>query len=175
MSELARQAVAYEDQPSLSASTLEQIRAQAEALPDPRSAVMRALYMAQAEHGWVCRKAMEQIAASLQMDPGYVEGVATFYTLYFKKPVGRHQFFLCTTLSCALRGAEELREHLLQQLEVKELGDTSADGLFTAFEVECLGCCEYAPVLRLDNEFHFDLTVDELDRLIEERRAQQVR
>ena len=161
-----------ESQGRLGQAVVERLRGLAVSYPDPRSAVMAALYAAQDELGYVTAAAMGQIAEILGMDVGYVEGIATFYTLYFTQPVGKHQFSICQTLSCALRGSDRLMEHTLERLGLEESGQTSADGLFTALEVECLGCCEYAPVMRLDNRFHYDLTTEMIDQLIDERRGQ---
>src|SRR6202022_4810834 len=103
------------------------------------------------------------------LDPGYVEGVATFYTLFHLQPVGKHRFYLCTNLSCTLRGAEEIAEHLRGAIGVREAGEVSADGLFSYEEVECMGACEYAPMLRVDHRYHYDLTPEKIDALVAER------
>jgi NADH-quinone oxidoreductase subunit E len=114
---------------------------------------------------------MSEVAVALQLDPGYVEGVATFYTLFHLEPVGKHRFYVCTNLSCTLRGAEEIVEHLRMAIGVKEPGEVSKDGLFSYEEVECLGACEYAPMCRLDHRYQVDLTVEKIDALLAERRA----
>jgi len=131
---------------------------------------MPALDLAQEELGHLTPEAMTEVATALQLDPGYVEGVATFYTLFHLEPVGKHRFYMCTNLSCTLRGAEGLVEHLRSAIGVKEAGEVSADGLFSYEEVECLGACEYAPMARIDRRYHYDLTPQELDGLIAERR-----
>ena len=139
--------------------------------PQSRSAVMPALDLAQEELGSLTPQAMSEVAAVLDLDPGYVEGVATFYTLFHLAPIGRHRFYVCTNLSCMLRGAPDIVERLRSQIEVREPGEVSADGLFSYEEVECLGACEYAPMLRVDREYHYDLTAEKIDRLVSERRA----
>jgi NADH-quinone oxidoreductase subunit E len=96
--------------------------------------------------------------------------VATFYTLFHLEPVGKHRFYVCTNLSCTLRGAEEIVAHLRTAIGVKEAGEVSKDGLFSYEEVECLGACEYAPMCRLDHRYQVDLTVEKMDALIAERR-----
>jgi NADH-quinone oxidoreductase subunit E len=106
----------------------------------------------------------------LQLDAGYVEGVATFYTLFHLEPIGKHRFYMCTNLSCTLRGAEEMVEHLRGAIGVKEAGEISQDGLFSYEEVECMGACEYAPMCRIDHRYHYDLTAEKLDALVAERR-----
>ena len=155
----------------LSAHVLEEIRELPEKYPQHRSAVMPALDLAQEELGYLTPEAMSEVAAALQLDPGYVEGVATFYTLFHLKPIGNHMFYVCTNLSCTLRGANEIVDHLKGVIGVHEDGEVSKDGLFSYEEVECLGACEYAPVARLDRRYQVDLTNQKIDSLIAERRS----
>ncbi len=159
---------------ALSAHLIEEIKALPARYPQPRSAVMPALDLAQEELGHLTPEAMTEVATALQLDAGYVEGVATFYTLFHLEPVGRHRFYMCTNLSCTLRGAEELVAHLRGAIGVKEAGQVSQDGLFSYEEVECMGACEYAPMCRLDHRYHYDLTPQKLDALVVERRAAQL-
>lgn len=156
---------------ALPSHVLDEIRALPARYPQPRSAVMPALDLAQEELGHLTPEAMSEVAVALKLDPGYVEGVATFYTLFHLEPVGQHRFYMCTNLSCMLRGAEELVEHLRGAIGVKEADQVSADGLFSYEEVECMGACEYAPMCRLDHRYHYDLTPEKLDVLVVERRA----
>jgi NADH-quinone oxidoreductase subunit E len=155
---------------ALSTHLLEEIKALPGRYPQPRSAVMPALDLAQEELGYLTPEAMSEVAGALQLDPGYVEGVATFYTLFHLQPIGRHRFYVCTNLSCTLRGAEGIVEHLKATIGVKEAGEVSKDGLFSYEEVECLGACEYAPMCRLDHRYQFDLTPEKIDALVAERR-----
>jgi len=113
---------------------------------------------------------MSEVAAALKLDPGYVEGVATFYTLFHLQPTGKHRFYVCTNLSCTLRGANEIVEHVKGAIGVHEAGELSKDGLFSYEEVECLGACEYAPVARLDRRYEKDLTPARIDSLVNDRR-----
>jgi NADH-quinone oxidoreductase subunit E len=114
------------------------------------------------------------VAAALNLDPGYVEGVATFYTLFHTEPVGKHRMYICTNISCKLRGADELVEHAMRQVGVRDQSGVSADSLFSVEAVECLGACEYAPVMRLDHAYHHDLTEEKIDALIAARRNGKV-
>jgi NADH-quinone oxidoreductase subunit E len=139
--------------------------------PQPRSAVMPALDLAQEELGYLTPEAMSEVAVALELDPGYVEGVATFYTLFHLQPIGRHRFYVCTNLSCALRGSGEIVDHVKGAIGVKEAGGVSGDGLFSYEEVECLGACEFAPMMRLDHQYHYDLTVEKIDQLVAERKS----
>ena len=155
---------------ALSSHLLEEIKALPAKYPQPRSAVMPALDLAQEELGHLTPDAMSEVAAALQLDPGYVEGVATFYTLFHLEPVGKHRFYMCTNLSCMLRGAEDVVDRLKDAIGVREPGEVSKDGLFSYEEVECLGACEYAPVARLDHRYEVDLTRAKIDSLVNDRR-----
>jgi len=155
----------------LSEHVLDEIRELPARYPQPRSAVMPALDLAQEEVGHLTPETMTEVAEALQLDPGYVEGVATFYSLFHLQPVGKHRFYVCTNLSCMLRGANEIVDHLKQQIGVSDPTEVSRDGLFSFDEVECLGACEYAPMLRLDHEYFYDLTDEKVDALIAARRG----
>jgi NADH-quinone oxidoreductase subunit E len=155
----------------LSPHVIEEIRELPAKYPQPRSAVMPALDLAQEELGHLTPETMSEVAAALNLDPGYVEGVATFYSLFHLTPVGKHHFYICTNLSCSLCGSSEIVEHFKSAAGVKEPDEVSADGLFSYEEVECLGACEYAPMMRLDQGYHYDLTPAKIDALIAERRA----
>ena len=156
---------------ALSAHVLDEIKELPAKYPQPRSAVMPALDLAQEELGHLTPEAMSEVADALQLDPGYVEGVATFYSLFHLEPVGEHRFYMCTNLSCMLRGASEVVDHVRSAIGVSGPERVSADGLFSYEEVECLGACEYAPMMRLDHEYHYDLTPQRIDELVAERRA----
>jgi NADH-quinone oxidoreductase subunit E len=155
---------------ALSSHLLDEIKALPAKYPQPRSAVMPALDLAQEELGHLTPEAMSEVAAALQLDPGYVEGVATFYTLFHLEPVGKHRFYVCTNLSCMLRGAEDVVDRLKDAIGVREPGEVSKDGMFSYEEVECLGACEYAPVVRLDHRYEVDLTRAKIDSLVNDRR-----
>ncbi len=159
---------------ALSSQVLEEIKELPAKYPQPRSAVMPALDLAQEELGHLTPEAMSEVAVALQLDPGYVEGVATFYSLFHLEPIGKHRFYVCTNLSCMLRGANEIVDHVKQSIGVTQPEQVSADGLFSYEEVECLGACEFAPMMRLDHKYHYDLTTTAIDGLIAERRAGKV-
>ena len=155
---------------ALSAHILEEIRDLPAKYPQPRSAVMPALDLAQEELGHLTPEAMSEVAGALELDPGYVQGVATFYSLFHLEPIGRHRLYVCTNLSCMIRGAYGIVDHVKKSIGVSKPDEVSADGLFSYEEVECLGACEYAPMMRLDHRYHYDLTPDKIDALIAERR-----
>jgi NADH-quinone oxidoreductase subunit E len=133
-----------------------------------QSAVMAALAIAQDEKGWLSTATMDFVAQYLEMPPVAVYEVATFYTMYNLKPVGRHKLTICTNLPCALQGANDAAEHLKKKLGI-DFNETTADGCITLKEGECMGACGDAPVV-LDNNKRMlcGMTPDRLDKLIEE-------
>jgi NADH-quinone oxidoreductase subunit E len=133
-----------------------------------QSAVMAALAIAQDEKGWLSTATMDFVAQYLEMPPVAVYEVATFYTMYNLKPVGRHKLTICTNLPCALQGANDAAEHLKKRLGIG-FNETTADGCITLKEGECMGACGDAPVV-LDNNKRMlcGMTPDKLDKLIEE-------
>src|SRR3954468_4971205 len=133
-----------------------------------QSAVMAALTIAQDEKGWLSVPTMDFVAQYLGMPPIAVYEVASFYTMYDLKPVGKCKLAICTNLPCALQGATVAAEHLKQKLAIG-FGETTADGLFTLKEAECLGACGEAPVLLVnDKRMACGMSADKLDKLIEE-------
>ena len=133
-----------------------------------QSAVMAALTIAQDEKGWLSTETMDFVAAYLGMPPIAVYEVASFYTMYDLKPVGRNKLSICTNLPCALQGANKAAEHLKQKLGIG-FGETTADGVFTLKESECMGACGDAPVvIRNNKKMLCAMTADKLDKLIEE-------
>lgn len=135
--------------------------------PDKRSAVMPALHLVQHEVGWLPDDAIQEIGDLLGLSKTEVNGVATFYTMYAREKPGKHTIMFCTDLPCALRGADEMLEHIEHKLGC-QAGQTSADGMITLKEAECLGGCDHAPVMLIDGEKHAqDLTNAKLDEIIE--------
>ncbi|MDP1716931.1 MAG: NADH-quinone oxidoreductase subunit NuoE [Burkholderiales bacterium] len=133
-----------------------------------QSAVMAALAIAQDEKGWLATETMDFVAQYLGMPPVAVYEVATFYTMYNLKPVGKHKLTVCTNLPCALQGATVAAEHLKKALGVG-FGETTADGCFTLKEGECMGACGDAPVLLHNNKRMLcAMSTDKLDALIKE-------
>jgi NADH-quinone oxidoreductase subunit E len=137
------------------------------------SAVIPLLYVAQRQMGratgsaWVPRVAMDAVAARLGMPPMRVYEVATFYFMFNTKPIGKHHLQVCGTTPCWLRGSDEVKRACMEAAGVKGYGETSADGLFTLTEVECLGGCVNAPILQVDDDYFEDLDHASTVRLIE--------
>ncbi|MGH9162384.1 MAG: NADH-quinone oxidoreductase subunit NuoE [Vicinamibacteraceae bacterium] len=116
-----------------------------------KSAIIAALYLVQEQQGHITGNAMKHVAEVIDCPPAQVEDVVSYYVMFFTRPVGRYVLQVCRTLSCALRGAERVTEALCQHLQVHP-GDTTADGMFTVIEFECLGACDRAPVVMVNNE-----------------------
>ncbi len=157
----------------LSPQALEKIdRAIAKYPPDQkRSAVMAALTIAQDEKGWLATDTMDFVAHYLGMPPVAVYEVATFYTMFNCEPAGRYKLTICTNLPCALRDAVKATEHLKRELGI-DFNETTADGLFTLKEGECLGACGDAPVMLVNNKRMCSyMQPDRLDALLAELRA----
>ena len=133
-----------------------------------KSLTLPVLWMIQEQYGWISQEAMKYVAELLGQPIRHVYGVVTFYTMFNPKPVGKHHLQICTNISCMLRGADELTEHLCKRLKIKP-GETTPDARFTITKVECLGSCGTAPMMQVDNdEYHENLTKEGVDRLLEE-------
>jgi NADH-quinone oxidoreductase subunit E len=154
---------------TLSDASLVEIDRELAKYPEDRrqSAVMAALRIAQDEHGWVSRELMERIAEYLGIPPIHVYEVATFYSMYERKPVGQHKICVCTNVSCLLCGSAGVLDHLQDRLGIGP-GETTPDGRITIKEVECLGACGGAPMMQVDRDYHEYLTAEKIDRILEE-------
>lgn len=131
----------------------------------PRAACVEALKVVQRHHGWVPDEALREVAELLDMTPDELDSVATFYNLIFRRPVGRHVILICDTVSCYIMGYPALLGHLEQHLGIG-LGETTGDGRFTLLPVPCLGACDHAPVLMIDDDLHLDVDGDKLDEIL---------
>lgn len=134
-----------------------------------QSAVMSALMIAQEELGYLTKELMDAVADYLEMPAIAVYEVASFYTMYEHKPVGRHLISVCTNISCKLRNSAEVVAHLEKALAIN-LGETTADGRFSMRSVECLGACVNAPMMQIDKTYYENLTADKIDAVLEEYR-----
>jgi len=139
--------------------------------PDQRkSTVIYALFMVQQRLGWVTRAGMRHVAEVIGCTPAEVEDVATYYAMFYKQPVGKYVVQVCRTLSCALKGAERVTEEIAHHLHVVP-GQTDASGTFTLLEVECLGACDRAPVVMVNDGWHECLKPEDAVKLLEVVRA----
>lgn len=133
-----------------------------------QSAVMAALRIVQDQNGgYLTNDLIEAVAEYLRMQPIAVYEIATFYSMYELKPVGKHVISVCTNISCMLCGSDNIMAHLKKKLAIKP-GETSADGRFSLREVECLGACVHAPMLQIGHRYYENLTPESLDRILEE-------
>jgi|SRR5687767_6557609 len=135
-----------------------------------KSAVIPVLHLAQHEFGgWLSAETMDYVASLLNMKPIEVYEVATFYSMYNLKPVGRYMFEVCHTGPCMLKGSDDIIKYIGEKLGIKP-GETTPDGMFTLKTVECLAACGYAPMMQLGKNYREHLTKEKVDALIEECR-----
>ncbi len=135
-----------------------------------KSALIPLLHLAQEENsGWLSVEAMDHVASLLSITPIEVYEVATFYSMYNLKPVGRYLFEVCHTGPCMVRGSDNIIDYIKTKLDIK-VGETTKDGLFTLKTVECLGACGYAPMMQLGKFYKEHLTKEKVDQIIEDCR-----
>ncbi|MBN2290466.1 MAG: NAD(P)H-dependent oxidoreductase subunit E [Candidatus Glassbacteria bacterium] len=134
--------------------------------PRKNAALGDVLHLAQEAFGHLSPEVEEYVAGLMELPVSYVHQVVSFYTLYLRKPVGKYHLMLCDNVSCMICGAGELLEHLRKKLGI-EVGGTTADGRFTLWTVECLGACEAAPVIMINDKYYGSLTTRKLDELLD--------
>lgn len=150
----------------LTAEEQQEIEAELARYPTRQAVCIDAMKIVQRHRGWVSDESIHDIADLLEMSPADLDGVATFYNLIFRKPVGRHVVMLCNSVSCWIMGYERMREHLTKRLGI-QFGETTPDNRFTLLPIVCLGACDHAPAMLVDNELHADLDADRIDRVLE--------
>ncbi len=133
--------------------------------PQKRAVCIEAMKIVQRYRGWVSDESLQDLAELLEMTVDELDGVATFYNLLFRRPVGKHIILLCDSVTCWIMGYERLRQHLTARLGI-QWGETSADGRFTLLPIVCLGTCDHAPALMIDNDLHRDLDPTKLDEIL---------
>ena len=161
------------EKPQFKAETMQEVQRIIAQYPEgkQKSSLLRVLHIAQAEFGgWLSVSTMNYVAEVLNLKPIEVYEVASFYSMYNLKPVGKYMLEFCHTATCATAGVESLIDYTCKKLGIKT-GETTADGLFTIKEVECLGACGYAPMLQLGKSYREHLTLEKIDALIEELKA----
>lgn len=130
-----------------------------------RAAILPVLHLIQNTHGFISEKAELEVAEYIGIPPVDVKEVITFYTLYHSKPCAKQEFNVCRTLSCSLAGQEKIVSHLKSKLGIN-VGEKTSDGRYGLNEVECLGACELAPTMQLGKDFIGNLTIEKIDKLI---------
>lgn len=134
--------------------------------PTKVALLLPALHAAQDEIGWLPPEVIEEIGAYIGIHPAQVKEVASFYTMYNLKPVGKYHIKLCTNVACCLRGADGLMEQMEKKLGIA-CGETTKDLKFTLMEEECLGACGTAPAMMLNNDYHENLSKESVDKLLD--------
>ena len=133
--------------------------------PDRMSAVMNALHLTQREFGHISYEALEALSNEMELPVQQLEDTASFYTMYFKEPVGKNVIWVCHTLPCALRGSAGVFDYLKEKLDV-EAGETTSDNRFTLLKAECLASCGTAPMMQINDEYYEDLTEQKIDKIL---------
>jgi NADH-quinone oxidoreductase subunit E len=134
--------------------------------PNRKAVCIDAMKIVQKRRGWLSDDALRDIGELLNMSPADLDGVASFYNLLFRQPVGRHVIYLCDSVSCWIMGSDRQCAHLSERLRVAP-GETTTDGRFTLLPIVCLGACDRAPVMMIDDDTHFDLSPGKIDEILE--------
>ena len=137
---------------------------------DARSAVMPALRLAQEEHGWLPPEVLREVADALEVTPAYVKSIASFYDQYHLEPVGEHLIEVCTNVSCAVVGAQQVLEGFEKACGA-HAGETSADGKFTVRTIECLGGCGWGTIVSIDHHYRTHVKPEDVPAIVEELRG----
>ncbi|MBS1959269.1 MAG: NADH-quinone oxidoreductase subunit NuoE [Bdellovibrionales bacterium] len=140
--------------------------------PNKKALILPALHEAQKEHGWLSKETLEDVANYIGVHPAQIREVASFYTMYNLKPVGKMHLKICTNVACCLRGADELMEYAEKKLAIK-CGETTPDGRFTLSEEECLGACTTAPAMMANDDYIENLDINSLSDFIEKNKGGQ--
>jgi NADH-quinone oxidoreductase subunit E len=135
--------------------------------PDKRAACVEALKVIQRHRSWLSDESLKELGEFLRVTPEELDGVATFYNLLFRRPVGRHVAFVCNSISCWIMGARDVQTHMETRLGVG-LGETTEDGRFTLLPIVCLGACDHAPVMMIDTDLHEDVTPEKIEVILKQ-------
>jgi NADH-quinone oxidoreductase subunit E len=149
----------------LSQSEIQEIEHEIKLVPYKKAALIESLKIVQKHRGWISNESVEEIADHLGISPAEVDSVATFYNLIFRKPVGKHVILLCDSISCYVMGHQKIYKALSEKIMIK-YGETTADKRFTLLPNACLGCCDRAPALMIDEDLYRDVTIEQLDNIL---------
>ena len=133
--------------------------------PEPKAAIMPVLWMAQKKWGWLSEEVLRYVGDVMELPYAHVMGVATFYTMYFKKPMGKHHVQVCTNVSCMLRGGDKIFDHVKSKLGIGH-NEATVDGKFSLEEVECMGACGGAPMIAINETFYENTSIEAVDALL---------
>lgn len=151
----------------LSEESKNKIEALKQRYQQPQSVILAALWMYQDEHGWISEDGMKEVAEILGVPYHHVLGVVTFYTMFNKKPVGKHKIEVCTNVSCMIRNSDRILRHIQDRLQIG-IGETTPDKRFTLVEAECLGACGGAPAMQVGDAYYENLDPDKVDAILNE-------
>ncbi len=150
----------------LSADEIQEIATEAGHYPEKSGASIEALKIVQKYRGWVSDQCLKQVAAQLDMSPDELDQVATFYNLIYRRPVGKKVILCCDSVSCWMLGSDKVQQRISDWLGVKP-GETSSNGEYTLLPIVCLGACDHAPVIMVEDRLYHDVNSEKLDELFE--------
>lgn len=153
------------EEKNISFEARQEIEALFHHLPHKKAACIEALKVVQKHNRWVSDEALAELAPILEMGADEIDSVATFYNIIFRRPVGRHVIFVCNSVSCWIMGYERLLAALQEKLGI-HFSQTTADNRFTLLPIPCLGTCDHAPALMIDQDLYRDLQIDQLDQIL---------
>ncbi|MDR0927846.1 MAG: NADH-quinone oxidoreductase subunit NuoE [Ignavibacteria bacterium] len=133
--------------------------------PVKDASIMPVLWLAQKKFGWISPDVILLVAQLLSVSPSKVEGVATFYTMFYKKPMGKYHIQVCTNISCMLRDGVKIYDYLSDKFNIKNM-ETTADGMYSLEEVECMGACGGAPMIAINEDYYENITIEKLDSIL---------
>ena len=148
-----------------SAEELQEVQKHISKYPEKKAAIMPVLWMAQNKWGWLSLDVMTYVGNLLDLPLSHVEGVASFYTMYFKKPMGKYHVQVCTNVSCMLRKGDEIYSHVSERLGIAH-NQRTEDGMFSIEEVECMGACGGAPMIAINEDFFENVDIEKVDNLL---------
>lgn len=152
---------------SFNSEELAQIEKIKSKYPTSQSAIMDVLWLAQKKWGWISSDVIEYVAALLNVPPATVEGIVSFYTMYFNKPMGKYHIQVCTNVSCMITGGENIYEYVKEKLGINNL-ETTQDGKFSLEEVECMGACGESPMIAVNEDYYYNMNKEKIDKLFDE-------
>jgi NADH-quinone oxidoreductase E subunit len=133
--------------------------------PEKESSIMPILWLAQKKFGWISNGVISYVAKLLNVSPTKVEGVVTFYTMFYKKPVGKYHIQVCTNVSCMLREGVKIFKYLSDKLHISNM-ETTNDGMFSLEEVECMGACGGSPMIAINEDYYENITIEKLEEIL---------
>jgi NADH-quinone oxidoreductase subunit E len=150
---------------SFSESELKEVARLKNLYPHPKAAIMPVLWMAQKKWGWISEDVMTYLGEIMELPTSHVKGVASFYTMYFKKPMGKYHVQVCTNISCMLRGGDKIYENVCNKYGIKH-NEVTKDSIISVEEVECMGACGGAPMIAINEDFHENVSWEQVESML---------